>query len=168
LTEKLEDHPGPIPIEKASPALAEVCFVIADQYWLTSSRDLRWHLRTSLKWLIRDLEQYVQPRVSRRAQAKALELGLPDLHRMVWADQRTKMKDPERSIFHWEHVTQVADMTDSILNLNPRTKSDIESILHTAMVAWILKEEDRALPRGPRSDSLNFYKDNGIVLVDLP
>jgi hypothetical protein len=154
-----------VSIEKAARHLAPVCLAIALQHRQTTG-ELQSHLKTSLKWLLRDAERYVRPRASAKAPARAKAMGIENLQDIPWRSQRLKLNDPERKIFQWEHVTQVADLADSILALQPPTLEEIETIVRTIVIAWILKDEDRNLPRGPRSDPLSVYRSAGIDLQD--
>jgi hypothetical protein len=150
-------------MDQVAPILARVCGALAVEYH-AASPVLQWHLRESLKLLVRHMEIYVQPAVSRRAAARARDMGLPDLRKMRWADQPKRMNDPGRKIFHFEHVVRVADMVDDILSLSPPEAPAIENILRSATIAWILKEEDRSLPPGRRVDPRATYATVGIEL----
>lgn len=154
-----------IPIDEAARYLAPVCLAIAEQHAHTRGA-LRSHLKITLKWLIRDMERYVRPRVSARALKTASDMGLGDLRQMQWRDQPRRMNDPRRKIFHWEHVTRVADIADAILALKPPTAPEIETIISGIVVAWILKTEDDLLPPGVRADPLEIYRSVGIDLID--
>jgi hypothetical protein len=154
-----------IAIEDAARHLAPVCLVIAEQYKQTHG-SLRSHLKITLKWLVRDLERYVRPKASSLALAKAAEMGIEHLQGMRWADQPKRMSDPGRKIFHWEHVTRVADVTDAILCLDRPSVQEVEKLLNGMIIAWILKEEDRRLPPGFRADPTAVYEAAGIILND--
>ena len=133
---------------------------------------------TEQKWIknliqqgCRKLEDFITPRVSVKAQELADEMGIGDLSQYGWSDQKSKMKDPDRSLFHFEHVLTVSDLVDRLLNLgdSPSYES-VKSIIEKADVAWILKSEDQLLnekgfkiqrPENP----LDAYEVCGIELV---
>lgn len=90
-----------------------------------------------------------QPRTaSVNAQKRADELGIGDLRRFDWGDQpsKTKMKDPGRKIFHFEHITPMNVIVNDIIESNCETA--IKSHIMKIKIAWILKEEDRLLTKG--------------------
>jgi hypothetical protein len=104
--------------------------------------------------------------VSKAAATKARRMGLRDLSQYAWRHQTTTMKDKKRKIFHFEHVVQVADLTDRIMALPKPTKSRITALLKECQVAWILKKENKELRLGKRLDPAKAYRAAGIKLVD--
>jgi hypothetical protein len=154
-----------MPIADAARHLAPVCLAITEQHRQTFGT-LKSHLKVSLKWLVRDLERYVHPKVSAAALEKAHEMGIKNLRMMQYRDQPHRMKDVGRKIFHWEHVTRVADLSDAILTMPEPTCQEIEEIIRGTVVAWILKKEDERLPPGPRANPFAIYKAAGIDLLD--
>lgn len=119
----------------------------------------------------RKLEDFITPRVSVKAQELADQMSVEDLSQYGWSDQKSKMKDPDRSLFHFEHILTVSDLVDRLLNLDDQPRHDsIKSIIEKADVAWILKSEDEVLnqngfknkrPENP----LDAYEICGIELV---
>jgi hypothetical protein len=105
------------------------------------------------------LERFVRPGVSLAAAETGRKMGLTDLSQFAWRHQTTKMKDKKRKVFHFEHVVQVADLTDNILALPKPTKGGIAALLKSSQVAWILKAENDELPKGKRPDPVKAYKD---------
>ncbi|MBX3198866.1 MAG: hypothetical protein KF894_12090 [Labilithrix sp.] len=83
--------------------------------------------------------------VSNRAQRLATKMGLGDLRNYGWYQQRTKMQDPERKLFAWEHVVTVKDLTEQLLALKDPTPHRARRILRQARVAWILRSENERL-----------------------
>lgn len=114
----------------------------------------------SKKWLkhvitqgFRQIEKFITPRASVAAQKKADELDIGLLKHYVWNDQEVKMKDPDRKIFHFEHVYPVGDMFRDLMKLEELSDKNIESILVKADIAWILKSENQKLDAsGERSN----------------
>lgn len=106
------------------------------------------------KWAIscvahacRHLEYLIVPLVSQAAFDKASAMGLLPLEKYAWADQPTRMKDPGRKIFHFEHLVPVSDLVTQLIDLKPPTSVAIACVLRKANVAWILKSEDERLNR---------------------
>ena len=153
-----------IPLKDALPFLAPVILALCEQYH-KAPKDVQWALRASLALTIRNCERYVVPRVSVAAHEKATELGLADLRTMSWRDQRTKMKDPDRSIFHFEHIVPVFDICQRILALSNPTTEAIEELVAKSAVAWILKTEDAKLPRTKRQNPYAIYASRQIELL---
>ena len=133
---------------------------------------------TEQKWVkhliqqgCRKLEDFITPRVSIKAQELAGEMGVGDLSQYGWSDQKLKMNDLDRSIFHFEHILTVSDLVERLLCLGSSAScDDVQSIIEKADVAWILKNEDQLLnengfkikrPEKP----LDAYETCGIKLV---
>jgi hypothetical protein len=162
--ESAPEAAGRSSLEQAAPLIAEAIVGILRQY-KASPTDVRGTLATMLGWMARDLERFVVPGVSRAAQARADELELGDLAQFHWGHQRGIMKDPTREIFHWEHVVPVSDTVKALLALEDPTPTTIVPILMRAEIAWILKIEDKRLPRKDRPDPHAAYVAAGIELL---
>lgn len=104
----------------------------------------RWALHT-LDHACRQLECFVRPEVSVGAAAAAAKLGLNDLTHYTWHDQVSRMGDPGRQIFHWEHVLPVAEVKRRLLDPSIQTVEQVLAIIKFVDIAWILKDEDLAL-----------------------
>ncbi|NBJ13695.1 hypothetical protein [Microvirga arsenatis] len=155
-----------LPIDVAADYLVGPIMEILKQYHQSDYLEpVRAHFRTLLKWMARDLENFVQPMVSVAAQERAKEMGLPDLRQFRWKDQPKKMKDPGRAIFHWEHYTPVANIVRDLLEINTPSRETVTDVLKTARIAWILKEENACLNHRSRPDSDNDYRAVGIRLL---
>ncbi len=155
-----------LPIDAAADYLAGPILEILKQYHRSDCPEpIRAHYRTVLKWMARDLENFVLPMVSAAAQARADQMGLPDLRQFRWRDQPKKMKDPDRSIFHWEHYTPVSNLVDGLLQIRTPTLETIANILKTARIVWILKEENARLSHRSRKDPALDYRNAGIDLL---
>ncbi len=107
--------------------------------------------------------------VSKAAQAEADRRGLGDLRSYGWHDQRTKMRDPERVTFAWEHFWPVRELRVALEALENPTERRVRAILRRASIAWILKVEDRELTRlrfgSRRPDPPAAYRKAGIELL---
>lgn len=119
----------------------------------------------------RKLEDFIVPSVSVKAQELAKQMGIGDLSQYGWSDQKSKMNDPDRSLFHFEHILTVSGLVDRLLNLgNEPSHDSVKSIIEKADVAWILKSEDQLLnekgfkTRRPENP-LDAYESCGIELV---
>jgi len=155
-----------LPIDEAAERLAGPVLEILRQYHQEDCPEaIRAHYRTVLKWMARDLENFVRPTVSVAAQECAARMGLPDLRQFRWKDQPKKMKDPERAIFHWEHYTPVANIVEALIRIDMPTLEAVANILRTAKIAWILKEENARLSHRSRKDPASDYANAGIELI---
>lgn len=155
-----------LPINAAAEYLADPILEVLKLYHrLDCPEPIRAHYRTVLKWMARDLENFVLPMVSAAAQARADQMGLPDLWQFRWRDQPKKMKDPDRSIFRWEHYTPVSNIVNGLLQIKTPTREAIADILKTARIVWILKEENARLSHRSRKDPALDYRNAGIDLL---
>ena len=133
-------------------------------------------LRSSLTWPIRYLERFVtHARVSVKAQEAA---GAMDLSQCKWNQQPSLLDDPERELFHYEHMYPVSQMREKLIELSDPGREvsedqiikEIESELDKFDIAWVLKEEDNKLNEmGYQSkrppNPLDAYREAGIVLL---
>ncbi len=133
---------------------------------------------TEQKWVkhliqlgCRKLEDFITPRVSIKAKETADKMGVGDLSQYGWSEQKSKMNDPDRSVFHFEHVVTVSDLVERLLKLGSNPSFDsVKSVIGKADVAWILKSEDEVLNqngfKSKRPDNpLEAYEQCGIELV---
>jgi len=148
-------------IDEAAPRIAEAMLEIVRQF-PGSPPPLQRHYRTILKAMARDLENFVRPKASRAAMARARQMGLPDLRGLHWRDQPGKMGDPKRMIFHWEHVVPVENIVGQVLRQS--TVEGIAAVLMTAEVSWVLKEENETLTHRGRADPHGDYRRAGIII----
>ena len=153
-----------ISMREALPFLSPVILEICNQY-RRAPHEVQAQLRASLALTIRNCERYVTPRVSVAAHNKAVELRISDLRLMAWRNQKTIMKDSDRSIFHFEHIVPVNDIVTAILALPKFTLGDIEQLVAKSAIAWILKTENVKLPRTKRSDPYAVYASKQIELM---
>ncbi|ACT58244.1 hypothetical protein [Hirschia baltica] len=118
---------------------------------------------------VRHIEYFLaEHRVSEKAQKLATEMRIGELKFYAWRDQTSKMKDPKRKIFHFEHIKPCAQIRDEILALEKPKVSEIVSILKTSDVAWILKEEQKLIDkkyRNHRPDPYRCLSKSGINLL---
>lgn len=147
----------------AATYLVPVCEKIVAGH-ATAPENVRWHLKQTLHWLVRDSEGYVRPLVSLAAydEAKARRLGIV-LHDQEYGDQRDW--DEGHKIFHWEHIFPTADLTTGILSLKNPTGDAIRAILGNISIAWILKTENKDLRSHKRLDPFGLYAQKGIRFV---
>ncbi|WP_407176382.1 hypothetical protein [Bradyrhizobium sp. STM 3562] len=154
-------------IADAAPVMARALLAMV-QVHRAAPPEIQWNIHQAMLLMIRNLERCVQHRVSIAAAEMAAKMGIPDLHTLVWRDQPKKMRDKDREIFHWEHVVQVSDIQKEVLSEPDPDLAKIEASLKKTFLAWILKEEDKLLPRGPRIDPFRLYAEKGIVFAPLP
>ena len=115
----------------------------------------------------RNLEDFIEPLVSKAAWQAAQERGLGDIRNVHWDHQKEKMKDPERDSFLWEHYVPVSDLVEGLCGLADPSSEDILQILRKADIAWVLKEEGKELDakhRTRRRDPAQAYSLSGIEL----
>ena len=73
-----------------------------------------------------------------------MDLGC--LSQYGWSDQKTKMLDSNRSVFHFEHILTVSELVDRLLKLGSEPSVDgVKLVIDKADIAWILKSEDQML-----------------------
>lgn len=116
-------------------------------YHDTARRDVRIWLSSLLGHACRELEDFIEPKVSVKAQERARQMGLGDLRRFHYDHQDTKMKDPNRRVFHWEHFVPVSLLKRRLMALPDPSAAAILPVLAIAEIAWIVKEEDAELRR---------------------
>ncbi len=138
---------------------------------LTINSGLNWSMkRYMIDRLLRSLPSYKPITVSAKAQAVAYGLGVGDLRQYNWNEQKTKMKDPKRSIFHYEHKIPLGQIITSIMECT--TVDEIVYHMKRTEIAWILKEEDKLLNKGMEGQSWRFtrpknaYELLGIELIN--
>jgi hypothetical protein len=139
----------------------------SEDYHDVTGKPLTRYYNSILNLMCRHLEYFVVPRVSVAAQQRAQELQVGGrLADMRWVDQRGRMKDPNRTIFQFEHIKPVGDMRSELLSLESPTVEQVEKIISQADVAWILREENDRLPRDNRgADPMQCYRDCNIEFV---
>jgi hypothetical protein len=154
-------------VMELSDALPIVAPAIADfaRHHAGANDQARKYYFYCLKWMMRGLDQFAKPRVSQKAHERAQEMGLGDLHQYGWDDQHLFMKDAGRKVFHWEHATQTSDLALRVLALGEVTGERVAEALSIFTVVWILKDENRLLPRGLRIDWIETYRVAGIELM---
>jgi hypothetical protein len=144
----------------------------------------RW-IKGALHWAVRYLEMFIiEAKVSEKAEAEAAKpnigVNTNALRRCRWNQQKTLLKDGNRSVFHYDHVYPVSQLRDKLLELgdpqkNPNLNDDgirqkIEDELDKVDIAWILKSENDELNnagyRSVRPDPpLDVYNKIGIKLA---
>jgi hypothetical protein len=134
-----------------------------------SSEDyIQWR-KDLLNRACRMLELFVVANYSQKAAEKAEEMGLQNLSTYKWNDQKNKMADPDRSIFHWEHVYPVSAMVDALLAIKDVTPEKVKAVINKFDIAWILKSENQRLDtNGYKSkrpeNPWDAYRDCGIEI----
>lgn len=152
-------------------ASVDVIFGLIKVHRSTANPDTRAWANSVLDHACRQLECFVVPEVSVRAAEEAAAQGLPDIRGFTWSDQVNRMRDVGREVFHWEHVLPVAEMKRRLLD--PKeccTAQDVEKIIASVDIAWILKTEDAMLTangflhRRP-DDPWDAYAKSGIEIL---
>lgn len=156
-----------VSIELVSKTLVEL---VNSYHSINDETEQKW-IKHLIQLGCRKLENFIVPRVSVKAQKMAEQLGVGDLSQYGWSEQKSKMNDPDRSIFHFEHVVTVSDLVERLISLGSNSSFDsVKSVVEKADVAWILKSEDEILnqngfknkrPENP----LEAYEQCGIELV---
>lgn len=123
--------------------------------------------------MCRELEKFLTPRISKKAMEKAREIpgfDSQNFFKLGWKHRESVLKDPDRSIFHLEHVEPVKQIANKVLQFRYAEIDQIAKVIAIAEIAWILKTEDNALNRkGHRSnrpDPHACYLDAGIELLE--
>ena len=132
---------------------------------LNLTKDEQREIKNAISFDIRLYGNLKKPKVSRKAQIKANELGIP-ISDMRWSNQNKY--DKGRCIFHLEHFDTVKDIRDACIKTEKET--EIVSLLVGSIIVWILKAEDKLLTdngqRSSRSDPTQAYLDAGIEILD--
>ena len=101
-----------------------------------------------------------------------LNLDIPkDLVHMNWEHQL--QFDKGRKVFNLDHVYTGGMFRDAVKKLDEKENLNVESITELVQenyrMAWILKEEEKQLPRSNRGvnlqNALEFYAKNGITIM---
>ena len=89
-----------------------------------------------------EVHDLIQPGVSDAAKAEAERIGV-DLRTAGWHEQ--PKFDPGRKVFVREHVVPVSSIRAACLEVE--SEEDTALCLQAARVAWVLRQEVRALTR---------------------
>ena len=136
------------------------------------SPDMKQYRKKVLSCQCRELEKFLRFRKSVEAQKQADRLGIGDLSRFSWTDQKKngKMGDLERHIFAVEHTMPVAMLVEQLLSLKSPTLVSVQSVIAKAEVAWITRTEkdrlDKQTRRNKNDDPAQLYFNARIVLSD--
>lgn len=159
-------EPDPI-LAAAAPEIARAISGLVMPYQ-TAPQHMRNYLATSLRYAVRQFEMFVTPLRSVAAQAKADELGFGDLTQYRWG-QRHGLKENGLHVFHWEHAQTVGHMSRLLTSLVEPTLPQIEAVVRSAVIVWVLKSEDAELRRlgynTVRPDWRAAYACAGIQLI---
>lgn len=138
----------------------------------TGQEELKIWADYSLHWAVRRLEAFLpRARVSREAARAADKMKLGDISLYKWDDQvrKSKMKDPKRQIFHYEHLYPVSQLRRDLEALNPVTDEAILKLIRKVDIAWITKEECRKLgvhgKGGDGSSHMENFKKHRIEFI---
>jgi hypothetical protein len=178
---------GMVVIMEVNENVIDTVYSLLASYHKTPQNDdktRRWIKNYTLSCAIRYLEQFCQPKISKGAKAKAKELyeqgkisdANIDLSKCDWDDQRTKMGDPDRDVFHYEHVYPVSQLRDKLIELSDpertegKIRDEIKNELKKVEIAWITIEENGRLDaKGYRSqrptNPLDAYNEVNIELL---
>ena len=136
------------------------------------SSDMKQYRKKVLRCQCREFEKFLRFRKSVEAQTQADRLGIGDLCRFSWADQRKngKMGDLERNIFVAEPTMPVAMLVEQLLSLTSPTLVSVQSVISKAEVSWITTTEkdrlDKLRRRNKNDDPAQLYFKARIVLCD--
>lgn len=118
-------------------------------------------IKSSIHSDIRKYSDLLMPLQSEAAFYESQKLKI-DLTQKNWHNQLSF--DPGRKTFHFEHMTPVNHLTDLCIE----KPEEIEKILDSCIVVWILKSEDKVLNdlgfRKKRFDPEEVYKKAKIFL----
>ncbi len=131
------------------------------------SKPLQAWYASLLKHLCRELEDFAPRNVSKAACDEALRNDIADLREFHWNDQHKF--DKGREVFQWEHMVPASDLFWDLVALAKDAKHTeherVAKVLRRARIAWILKDEDKGLPKNRRADPWRAYQDAKIELV---
>lgn len=142
---------------------------LAFQLQRTTDRQTRKGLLSVLLFLCRGMQDVAPRNASKRAQARADELGIGDLRQYGFYDAGRFPGGRKGSGMHWEHWKPAVDMRDAILDLTVPFPDTVQAILSEARICWILLEEAEELRKlghnTGRSDPGESYRAAGIELA---
>jgi len=130
-----------------------------------SKIEKRFHseLYKSLKWLLKHCGTLVPPKASKEA-LKMAE-GKIDLFALQWKDQPAAEEYAfglrGRYKFIHEHQFPVSELYDDILK--SESEDEIFNILKRQSIVWIIRDENKKLPRNIRNK--DEYNNCGIIVV---
>jgi hypothetical protein len=136
------------------------------------SAEMKQYRKKVLGCQCRELEKFLRFRKSVEAQQQADRLGIGDLSRFSWADQKKngKMGDLERNIFVAEHTMPVGILVEQLLALKSPTLVSVQSVISRAEVSWLTRTEkdrlDKQRRRNKNDDPAQLYFNARIVLYD--
>lgn len=156
--------------ESQKLAVAKVLMALVKILKQNPSKEVEEWCKSTLVVACRKLECFVTPAVSEKAAEKASKQGLRDISRFRWNDQKTKMSDPKRETFHWEHALPVSEIIKRLMDFKVLTEEDVIHVITQADVAWILKSENESLDKKGYKSSrpakpYDAYSEVGITLI---
>lgn len=150
-------------------AMAASASDLAFQVGKATDRQTRKGLLSVLLYLCRGMQDVAPRNASKRAQARADDLGIGDLRQYSFYDAGRFPGGRKGSGMHWEHWKPAVDMRDAILALPVPFPETVAAVLSEARICWILLEEADALRQlghsTGRADPALSYRAAGIVLA---
>lgn len=124
-----------------------------------------YHLRHIIDRCFRQTCDFMPAHASKKAIAYCTQHGLGDIFTLRWTDQLKFERQSSRKTCRLiqEHKIPVSDLVRRVRNA--KTKEDAQKIFELQEIVWILKEEDKELPRTNRPDSDKTYTEAGIEIV---
>jgi hypothetical protein len=102
-------------------------------------------VKALLLTLCRNMEDVAPRNASKAAQDRANELGIGDLRQLHFDHGSRFPGGRKKSLLHWEHWKPAADLRNELLALHDPTLKDVEAVLSSARVCWVLLEENARL-----------------------
>lgn len=129
--------------------LVDIIVLILLKYKKNKDGQIKEILQTAL----RRVEVFLPIDISEAANNMANQLNIPSLYNFTWSDQKGKsrMNDPKRSIFHWEHFKPIKQQISELVSLPEITQDAVAKVIFDNKICWILKEENRKLDRIAKS-----------------
>jgi hypothetical protein len=134
---------------------------------LELNRKQRTGLRETITAEIRACGRLLYPEVAEASEAAIREAAGRGVNLWVHTWRTQRKFDPDRAVFHWEHVNPIACIQKRCEAAE--SEEEILDALAGLRIAWILKREDQQLNRlgfrSNRPDPEAAYRAAGIVLV---
>lgn len=153
-------------IKESAPVLKQL-ILLYQKACREDQEDLKIWADYALHWACRRLDAFLTRTLVSEAAAKiAQKKELGDISLYKWDDQKSMMKDPKRSIFHYEHIYPVSTLRHALEKLDPVTDEAILQLVSQIDIAWITKEECRELGahgrKGETKSHAEIMKEKGI------
>jgi hypothetical protein len=111
---------------------------------------------------------FVPVHVSKKAEHYINQNNLGNIFEIGWGEQAKFEKQPNRKTCKLKHEHKIPVNEQIGKLMKARTIEDVLEIYLNQEIVWILKEEDKKLPKSKRPDSDKAYRDAQIEIIKNP